>query len=402
MSPDRERAERIHAALAAESLDGLVCALPSHVLLLTGYWPVVGTSVAVARRDGRVALVAPEDERELAERGGAAESRFFTPGALDELQTASAAIRKPLGELLAPLQFAGASVGYECGETFEPGSYVAMHLYAAEMKHLLRSLLPHGQIRPAGPVLERLTSVLTTTELSRVRSACRMAREAYTLAARRLAPGLTESAAAEGFRAAYFASWPEDIERVGAHFACMSGPNAGRAYGAFARSRRRTLQAGELVLVHCNSQADGYWTDITRTYCLGAPNERQQAMYDAVFAARAAALATIGPGVRGADVDSAVRSVLRARGLESRFKHPTGHGCGFAAINHLAPPRLHPRSADVLEPGMVFNVEPAVYFENEGGLRHCDMVAVTARGAELLTHFHSAPSDLILAPAPAG
>ena len=32
---------------------------------------------------------------------------------------------------------------------------------------------------------------------------------------------------------------------------------------------------------------------------------------------------------------------------------------------------------------MVFNVEPAAYVENYG-MRHCDMVAVTASGAEVL------------------
>ena len=29
---------------------------------------------------------------------------------------------------------------------------------------------------------------------------------------------------------------------------------------------------------------------------------------------------------------------------------------------------------------MVFNVEPAIYFEGYGGIRHCDMVAVTEAG----------------------
>ena len=38
---------------------------------------------------------------------------------------------------------------------------------------------------------------------------------------------------------------------------------------------------------------------------------------------------------------------------------------------------------------MVFNIEPAVYFDGECGLRHCDMVAVTADGPELLTPFQS-------------
>jgi Xaa-Pro aminopeptidase len=49
-----------------------------------------------------------------------------------------------------------------------------------------------------------------------------------------------------------------------------------------------------------------------------------------------------------------------------------------------------------METGMVFNVEPAIYFEGYGGIRHCDMVAVTAVGAELLTSFQCRAGELVL------
>jgi Xaa-Pro aminopeptidase len=42
----------------------------------------------------------------------------------------------------------------------------------------------------------------------------------------------------------------------------------------------------------------------------------------------------------------------------------------------------------------VFNVEPAIYLEGYGGVRHCDMVAVTESGVELLTPFQSTIEEL--------
>jgi Xaa-Pro aminopeptidase len=45
---------------------------------------------------------------------------------------------------------------------------------------------------------------------------------------------------------------------------------------------------------------------------------------------------------------------------------------------------------------MVFNLEPAVYFEGYGGIRHCDMVAVGASGADLLTPFQCGLRQLSL------
>jgi Xaa-Pro aminopeptidase len=44
---------------------------------------------------------------------------------------------------------------------------------------------------------------------------------------------------------------------------------------------------------------------------------------------------------------------------------------------------------------MVFNVEPAVYIKGYGGIRHCDMVTVTERGAEVLTGFQLSVGELL-------
>jgi Xaa-Pro aminopeptidase/Xaa-Pro dipeptidase len=102
------------------------------------------------------------------------------------------------------------------------------------------------------------------------------------------------------------------------------------------------------------------------------------------------------PGATGADVDRAARETLRAHGYDREFRHGTGHGVGLAAINHDAPPRIHPLSPDVLEPGMVFNVEPAIYEDGWGGIRQCEMVAVTDRGGEVLTPFQPDVEAMVL------
>ena len=52
MHRDSERLDRIKRALSSSQLDVLVCSLPMNVLMITGYWPVVGNSVAIATRDG--------------------------------------------------------------------------------------------------------------------------------------------------------------------------------------------------------------------------------------------------------------------------------------------------------------------------------------------------------------
>jgi len=124
--------------------------------------------------------------------------------------------------------------------------------------------------------------------------------------------------------------------------------------------------------------------------------ENESTMYEAVFEARRAALEMVRPDVPASEVNRAARDVMTQHGLGDEFKHPTGHGVGFAAINHLARPRLHPASDDLLEPGMVFNVEPGAYLSGYGGFRHCDMVVVTESGCEVLTPFQTVQEELLL------
>jgi len=126
---------------------------------------------------------------------------------------------------------------------------------------------------------------------------------------------------------------------------------------------------------------------ITRTRTAGEPSEKQVQMREIIMEARQAALDSIRPGISAQKVDQAARGVLEKYGFGPQFKHGLGHGVGFAAANANGRPRIHPASPDVLETGMTFNVEPAIYFDEYGGMRHCDVVAVTDSGVEVLTQF---------------
>lgn len=381
-----ERKERIRQALEKNHLDLLVCALPAHVLMMTGYWPVIGTGVALAFEDGRLVLLAPEDEAELTESGWADEVHTFKPASLRNLETVSEAIEKPLKTLMSP---AHSRVGYEAGSGSEPASYAAMHLYGGGMAKLLAQCSPHCTLVKADDMLAELSAGKTGVEIERIRTACQIARVAFEALGESIHAGNSEIAIAHLLRGQLSGqAWKfPHVLRCDGFAWCMSGPNSALASGAYARSRTREIEDGDLVLVHCNSYADGYWTDITRTWCSGRPDERKKDIFRAVFAARDSALGAIRPGALASAIDEQARRTMREHGFGAEFKHSAGHGVGFEAINAQALPRLHPASPDVLEPGMIFNLEPAAYFEGYGGVRHCDVVVVTEEGCEVLTPF---------------
>ena len=382
------------AALIAADLDAFVCALPINVLLLSGYWPVVGTSFAVFTRDGQVLLLVPEDELEIAQNGWADDVVSYSAGSLANLQSTSEMLTDELGKLAAKLSLK--MIGFESGAVSVPVSYAAMTLFGWSIQAILSEAFAPAELRPAESELAILRSMLTPDEIVRVRKACKIAEDAFSYVQGELKVGATEIEVASALRERLNPADRHDVTRADGFVFCMSGENAYDASAAFQISRTRRLREHDLVLVHCNSYADGFWTDITRTYCLGDSDQRQRKMYEAVILARDAALDAIAPRMRAKDVDARARDVLTERGFGEAFKHGLGHSVGFTAIDHNAPPRLHPASPDRLEEGMVFNIEPAIYLEGIGGMRHCDMVAVTDNGAELLTPFQNDLESMII------
>jgi Xaa-Pro aminopeptidase len=302
----------------------------------------------------------------------------------------------PLHTVIAELGVERGTIGFEWGEASEPASYASMHMFGGSIHDVLSAAAPASMLRAADELIARLAGTKTMMEVERIRRACQIAGQAFDSGIESLATGLSEAEIATAFRAPLSTAGlrHEGVDRADGFIYCMSGPNSAQAYGAYARTRARVTQDGDLVLVHCNSYADGYWTDITRTYYLAESDKQIEKMYSAVFDARHAALAAIRPGMKASAVDAAARDILRDRGFGDAFKHGTGHGVGFAAISANAIPRIHPACHDPLETGMVFNIEPAIYLEGFGGLRHCDVVTITPTGAEVLTEFQSHPAAL--------
>jgi Xaa-Pro aminopeptidase len=116
-------------------------------------------------------------------------------------------------------------------------------------------------------------------------------------------------------------------------------------------------------------------------------------LYDAVFAARQAAVDAVGTGKQTSEIDRAAREVLEARGLGDAFSHSTGHGLGLDI--HEAPrlAKPDPETSERVEAGMVFTIEPGAYLESVGGVRLEDDVLVTTEGPVVLT---DAPLELLV------
>lgn len=176
------------------------------------------------------------------------------------------------------------------------------------------------------------------------------------------------------------------------------------------------VHPGDLVLLDAGVEVESLYTaDVTRTLPVdGTFTEVQRRVYQAVLDAADAAFAVARPGSRFRDVHAAAMEVIAARlaewGLlpgtaeesldpEGQFHrrwmvHGTSHHLGLD-VHDCAQARRELYLDAVLEPGMVFTIEPGLYFKAEDlavpeelrgiGVRIEDDVLVTADGCENLS-----------------
>lgn len=144
----------------------------------------------------------------------------------------------------------------------------------------------------------------------------------------------------------------------------------------------RQLAGGDLVLLDFGARVDGYCSDMTRVFTIGAAAAWQRDVHAAVRAAVDVAVAATTAGAGCAAVDAAARGSLEAAGLAEEFGHSTGHGLGLDV--HEAP-RLHRHETAVLEAGNVVTIEPGVYLPGQGGIRIEQVVVVEPDGCRVLT-----------------
>ena len=169
---------------------------------------------------------------------------------------------------------------------------------------------------------------------------------------------------------------------------------------------------GDLVLVDAGAEYQGYAADITRTFPVGGRfSKEQRVLHDLVGAAQDAALAQARPGVPyEAGHEAAVRTLTEGllrlgllkgsveKNLEGAtyrrfYRHKTGHWLGLD-VHDVGDYRIEGESR-LLEPGMVFTLEPGLYVAPDDtsvaakwrgiGIRTEDDVLVTRDGHKVLT-----------------
>lgn len=168
--------------------------------------------------------------------------------------------------------------------------------------------------------------------------------------------------------------------------------SGGRACTLHNIANSGTLAPKTLLVCDVGAEVEHYAADITRTFALGQPTKRQQAVYDAVLEVQDYAKSLLKPGVVLKEYENQVEQFmgekLRALGLIKNIEHDEVRKFYPHATSHFMGLTVHDAGdyTQPLAPGMVLTVEPGIYIPDEAiGVRIEDDVLVTEDGIAVLS-----------------
>ncbi len=228
-------------------------------------------------------------------------------------------------------------------------------------------------------LIEAVRMVKDKQEISCIRKAIEVSKEAFEFTKEIFNPGMSEK------------DLSIEIER----FLRLKG-NGELAFPSIVASGENTVfphhQPGdkkisnEILLIDLGSKYCGYCADLTRVFFWGRMPLLLRKIYDTIRKAQELSIRKIRDGIKASEVDKVARKIIDKKGWGKYFGHGLGHGVGLCVHE---PPIIGPNCDQALKEGMVVTIEPAIYFKNKFGIRLEEMILVGKKGGEVLSgNFH--------------
>jgi len=260
----------------------------------------------------------------------------------------------------------------------------------------ISELLSKACIQPARDIVETMRMVKSPEEIALMRESAKWSSLAHRLLQEFTRPGLYENEVSllvrlEATRALIRMYGEKDRSFVGV----AEIPDVGfrGQIGKFSSiphslTRNAVIRKGDVLITGAEAVIGGYRVELERTLIVGRPSKKQERYFNLMVQCQDAVFKVIKPGVTCAQVDRVAIDFYKENGLIDAWPSHIGHSIGLE--RHEAP-YLDEGEDTVLQPGMIFTVEPGMMFPGFAGFRHSDTVLVTESGMEMLTYY---PRDL--------
>jgi Xaa-Pro dipeptidase len=379
----QQRLNNLQAHLHAQNLSGVVLSERDYLLYYTGFAfiPTERPIAFVMNAIGETGLFVPRLELEHAQ------SKAVVQRVDDYLEYPSSP--HPMSRLHKMLDEMGVIEGFYAADH---DGYPWIFGYRGPSLTDLAGRPPHL----ITAFIEDQMMIKSPAEITLIKESIKWANLAHTLLQRYTRPGLTETEVSQ--RASHEATLAM-LDAIGPLYRAQSyfshGAHAGyrgqigrNAAIPHALSANITFQPGDVLVTGASAAMWGYHSELERTMIIGPASNDQKRFFDHMLALQDLAIRTLQPGLPCAEVDRVVRAYYEQHDLIPHWKHHVGHAIG---LRYHEGPFLDLGDSTIIQPGMVFTIEPGLYDKTLGGYRHSDTVLITGDGVEVLTYY---PRDL--------
>ncbi len=237
----------------------------------------------------------------------------------------------------------------------------------------LKRSMPSTKFVPASDIFRYIRSVKTEQEIKKLRDVVELTEKAIEDSTP-LIQGGTTAEIIKRIESTEVQAGARPIFTVVASSPLASFPNA--------PGTDHIIMKGEPVRYDIGCMLQGYCSDLGRTYTFSKPNEKISRYYQALLKGLEDALQDVRAGVKASHIFSTAVSSVRKNGIPYYERHHVGHGIGLSVYDS---PAITMNSNDILEEGMVINVETPFYQLGFTGLIVEDCIIVRKEGYELLS-----------------
>ena len=388
------RRKRVFHFLAEREIDALCVFGPTRVAYLSGFFfsPTERPIALVLTADGKVAALLPNLELSHFQQQGPA----LDDSAIYPEYPGGGSGRHPLlflQELLDRLGVLGKRI------TADVDGYEHRWGYRGPA---LSAVL--GQpVQADVALIDDLRMVKSAAEIALMTEACRWGDHAHRLMQDSIRVGSEELLISHGASLQATRDLlaelggryvPKAREGLPANAMFIRGSNTAHPHGLHEAG---AVGVGDVLVTGAYGVVGGYESELERTMIVGEPGAEFQRYFAAMLAAQQVGFDALRPGRTCAEVEGDVRRFIRDHlDMDGLVRHHTGHAFGLEGHEH---PFLDLDDHTVIEPGMVFSVEPGLYVPEFAGFRHSDTVVITATGSERLSLY---PRELDALVVPAG
>ncbi len=391
--------DRAYNIMEKYDIEAIIATMPENVTYLTDYWSLThrlikatqNFAVITRKQDLAPFIITSVGDMDLAaDQEDCWTDNFLTYGTFyverppevtlsnteehfQRLLTSS----KPKKDALTALTECLADNGVTKGRIAIDEGNIAPSAYST-----IKEKLPKVEFIQGYQILREIRLIKTHNEVSRLERSAEIVESGINNALKVIREGTTE-----------FDIWQTLFKKVIEDGALPSWPCVGvgvRGVLSNVISASHPVRNGDLIRFDVGCVYKYYNSDCARTVVLGKSNKKQRIYHHAIQTGLERALGVVRPGVRASEIFKEAVEGVREAGIPHYRRHHVGHGIG---IEPYEPPFLAETSEDILEEGMVVNVETPYYEMGLGGVQLEDTIMVTSDGYRPLT---KSPRELLV------